>query len=85
MSCQICGKSDLYSDVTREPACSVCKLKYVGGLPTTDARILEVRAKLGLKDGEFLQQDNPAEAAAILGRSLNLRRTHGRMPRRRRA
>lgn len=68
--CEICGqpsKDDLFSYVTQEPVCSICKVKHIGGLPTTDARIAEARKRLGLKDGEYLNQDNPREAAKILG------------------
>jgi hypothetical protein len=57
--CEICGQDsskDLFSAVTGEPVCSICKLKFIGGLPTTPQRVNEARAKLGLKDGEFLQQ-----------------------------
>jgi hypothetical protein len=68
MSCKICGKSDLFSGVTGEPACSVCKIKYIGGLPTTQERIDKARTALGLKRGEFLQQDYGNECRAILGR-----------------
>lgn len=72
MSCfAICGKpsgDDLFSAVTREPVCSICKILHVGGLPTTGERIKAVRERLGLKDGEFLLQDNGAEAARILGK-----------------
>jgi len=69
--CQICGTpsgDDLFSAVTGEPVCSICKLKFIGGLPTTPGRISDARLKLGLKDGDFLKQDNAAEAARILGR-----------------
>ncbi len=69
--CEICGTSlgdDLFSFVTQEKVCSICKLKYIGGLPTTSGRIAEAREKLGLPDGEYLVQDNPKEASIILGR-----------------
>lgn len=69
--CEICGapkKDDLFSAVTGEPVCSICKVKYVGGLPTTKARIAEIRATLGLREGEYLQQDRGEEARKILGR-----------------
>lgn len=68
MACQICGKSDLFTDVTGEPSCSICTIKFVGGLPQTRERIKEIRVRLGLNDGEYLKQDNAAEAARILGR-----------------
>ncbi len=71
MKCQICGKpskDDLFSAVMQEPVCSICKLKWIGGLPTTPERISKARAALDLKDGEFLKQDNAAEAGKILGR-----------------
>ncbi len=71
MGCAICGtdlSKDLFSAVTGEKCCSICKLNFIGGLPTTDGRISNARLYLGLKDGEFLKQDNGAEAARILGR-----------------
>ena len=67
----ICGTDlamDLFAHVTSEPVCSICKLNYIGGLPTTAERIAKARAALGLKDGELLNQDNAAEASRILGR-----------------
>lgn len=67
MACAICGKHDLFSTVTGEKVCSVCTLKHVGGF-TNDATIARARQRLGLKDGEFLPQDNVAEARQILGR-----------------
>lgn len=71
--CAICGtpsKDDLFSAVTQEPVCSICKILHIGGLPTTDERIKAARARLGLKDGEYLLQDNATEAARILGRKV---------------
>jgi hypothetical protein len=70
--CGICGTNfadDLFSVVTQEPVCSICKINHVGGLPTTAGRIQFVRKQLGLKDGEYLVQDNAAEAARILWRN----------------
>jgi len=69
--CEICGtplENDLFSAVTGESVCSICKLKFIGGLPTTAERINQVREKLDLPIGEYLVQDNPKEAARILGR-----------------
>ena len=69
--CEICGEpkeNDLFSAVTGEPVCSICKLKFIGGLPTTPQRIIDARNKLGLENGEYLKQDNPKEASRILGR-----------------
>lgn len=69
-ACAICGftlSDDLFAAVTGEPCCAICKLKFIGGLPTTAARIAAVRARLGLADGEHLVQDNGAEAGRILG------------------
>ena len=69
--CKICGtslKDDLFSFVTQDAVCSICKLKFIGGLPTTADLIAAARERLNLKDGEFLAQDNPQEAAKILGR-----------------
>jgi len=68
MACEICGAKDLYTEVTGERACAICKLKFIGGLPTTPERIAGARDKLGLQDGELLKQDCGAEAARILGR-----------------
>ena len=70
--CHICGKpaaDDLFSAVTGEDVCSICKLRFIGGLPTTGERVKEARTRLGLADGDFLSQDNAAEARRILGRS----------------
>ncbi len=69
--CAICGTdlgNDLFASVTGEKCCCICKVKYVGGLPTSDERIAKVRAALNLDDGAYLRQDNGAEAKAILGR-----------------
>ncbi len=71
MNCQICnqdGKKDLFSYVTQEPVCCICKQKYIGGLPTTSDRIAEARKRLGLKPGEFFKHDRGEEARKILGR-----------------
>ena len=68
--CEICGTSlskDLFASVTDEPVCCICKVKYIGGLPSR-SMLAAVRANLGLKDGEYLVQDNAQEAARILGR-----------------
>lgn len=69
--CEICGtdlSKDLFAAVTGERCCCICKTKYVGGLPTSRERVDAVRLALGLSDGEYLAQDNGAEAARILGR-----------------
>ena len=71
MKCEICGtpsEEDLFSAVTQEPVCSICKLNYIGGLPITKERIAQARKALGLKDGEYLQHDRGEEARRILGR-----------------
>ncbi len=71
MGCGICGMDlgeDLFSAVTGEKCCSICKLKFIGGLPTSDERIKQARERLGLGEGQYLKQDNGAEAARILGR-----------------
>lgn len=68
--CAICGfdlGNDLFASVTGEKCCAICKQKFIGGLPTSAERIASCRERLGLSDGEFLQQDNGAEAARILG------------------
>jgi hypothetical protein len=69
--CEICGypkEDDLFSAVTREPVCSICKVRFIGDLPTTQKRIEAVREYLGLVEGEYLAQDNATEAARILGK-----------------
>ena len=71
MKCAICGnplEKDLFASVTSGKVCAICTVYYIGGLPETTARINTVREKLGLKDGEYIQQDNGKEAARILGR-----------------
>ena len=68
--CAICGNdlgNDLFASVTGEKCCCICKVKFIGGLPTVDERIAAARARLGLADGQYLSQDNGAEAARILG------------------
>lgn len=69
--CAICGTElgkDLFAAVTGEKCCSICKVKFIGGLPTSDERISAARERLGLADGQFLEQNRGAEAARILGR-----------------
>jgi hypothetical protein len=71
MNCHICNavlKDDLFSAVTGDKVCCICKVKFIGGLPTKPARIAAARDALGLKAGEYLAQDNPSEAAKLLGR-----------------
>lgn len=68
--CKICGnklKDDLFSYVTQEKVCSICKVNFIGGLPATDEKINAVREELGLKEGECWKQDNAEEARRILG------------------
>ena len=68
--CAVCGNdlgNDLFASVTGEKCCAICKLKFIGGLPTSDERIAQARTRLGLAEGEYLPQDNGAEAARILG------------------
>jgi hypothetical protein len=68
--CAVCGDDlgkDLFASVTGEKCCCICKVKYIGGLPTSDERIAQARGRLGLGDGEYLQHDRGKEAAAILG------------------
>lgn len=58
--CESCGtnlKADLFS---AEPVCSICKVKFIGCLPTTPKLIALARARLGLTDGDYLQQDKRA-------------------------
>jgi len=57
--CGICGKptdQDLYSYVTMEKVCSLCKIQFIGGLPTTDEKIQKVRKSLKLNEGEYLKR-----------------------------
>jgi hypothetical protein len=68
--CKICGtdlSKDLFAYVAQKPVCAICTQKYVGG-DFSSERIATVRIALGLSDGEFIKQDNAAEAARILGR-----------------
>lgn len=68
--CAICGTDlgdDLFAAVTGEKCCAICKVRFIGGMPTSDERIAVARAGLALADGEYLNQDNGAEAARILG------------------
>lgn len=68
--CAICGNdlgNDLFASMTGEKCCAICKLKFIGGLPTSNERIAQARQRLGLEEGSYLQQDNGAEAARILG------------------
>lgn len=69
--CKICNEpsgNDLFSAVTGEPVCSLCKIRFIGGLPTTQERIDAARTRLNLAPGTFLQRDRGAEARRILGR-----------------
>lgn len=70
-NCKICGADlgrDLFAFVAQKPICAICTQKYVGGDFSAE-RIAKVRQSLGLAEGEFLKQDNAAEAARILGRA----------------
>ena len=69
-ACQICNttpKDDLFSAVTRDSVCAICKIRYIGGLPTTPDSIALARERLGLKSGEFMTHDRAQEARRILG------------------
>ena len=69
--CAICGHNlaqDLFSAVTGEKCCAICKVRFIGGLPTSDERITKARRMLQLADGEYLSQDRYEEARRILGR-----------------
>lgn len=71
MSCKICDEpteNDLFSAVTGEDVCSLCKIQFIGGLPTTQGRIDAARIRLGLTDGQFLAMNRLADARRILGR-----------------
>jgi len=73
-TCAICGNelTDLFAVCTGEPVCAICKVKYVGAMPTTKERIADVRLSLCLHPGEYIKQDNAAEAAMILGRKVRI-------------
>jgi hypothetical protein len=69
--CKICRTKlgdDLFAAVTQEPVCAICKQKFIGALPTTEAAVAAARIRLDLAPGEYLKQDNAAEARRILGR-----------------
>jgi hypothetical protein len=70
MQCAICGtelKKDLFAAVTGEKVCSICKIRFIGGLPTTVERIAKVRNAFGLEEGQFISLDRGEEARRILG------------------
>lgn len=71
--CAICGTDlggDLFAAVTGDKCCTICKVRFIGGLPTSPERIAMARHALGLADGEYVQQDRGAEAARILGHKV---------------
>ena len=68
--CKVCGAEDLFSAVTGEGVCSICRMRFFGGGKATPERIGQVRDRLGLSEGEFFKQDHGAEAARILGRRV---------------
>lgn len=68
--CEICGTDldrDLFASVAGKTVCSICTVNFVGG-DFDPAHIAKVRQVLNLQPGEYLQQDNAAEARRILGR-----------------
>ena len=68
--CAICGfnlRSDLFADVTGEKCCAICKVRFIGGLPTSDDLIMMARRELQLADGVYLTQDRGVEAKRIFG------------------
>ena len=69
MACQICNKKDdLFAEVTQEPACSICVLRFNLGSPISRDSIRAIRSSLGLEEGMFLEQDHGALAREMLGR-----------------
>ena len=56
MTCHICGtdlSKDLFASVTGEKCCAICKVRFIGGLPTSDERIAQARERLGLAEGQY--------------------------------
>ena len=69
MDCKICGDNDLLTACfNTHRACGVCTMKFFGGGQPKRGDIIDVRKRLGLLDGEFLDLDRGAEAARILRR-----------------
>ena len=53
--CKICGnEDDLYLACTDDGVCSVCTMKFFGGAQATPDRIANLRARIGLSDGQLL-------------------------------
>lgn len=69
MKCGICGKEDLFSAVTQQPACSLCVVGFGLRTPVTQQAVDHIRQVLGLKPGEYRPVDQRAEASTILGRN----------------
>lgn len=69
--CRICGtdlSKDLFAYVAQKPVCCICTAKYVGG-NFSPGWIEDVRMALNLAEGEYLEQDQAAEARRLLGRA----------------
>lgn len=69
-TCGICGQEDLFSAVTRQPACSICVLIFGLRTPVTTVSIDALRARLGLSTGSYLAIDHAKAAAVLLGREV---------------
>ncbi len=65
--CEICGRDesdDLFMSVAQEPVCSVC-IADLGGLIPTKAGVKNIRAKLGLAEGEYYERSSEETAKTI--------------------
>lgn len=70
MKCGICGtEGDLFSAVTRQPACSICVLTFQLRTPVVRTDVLAIRKELGLEPGHCLEIDRAKAAALLLGRA----------------
>ncbi len=69
MKCCICGTEDLFSAVTRTPACSLCVGGFNMRTPVTLDAVAAIRERLGLAEGEYRAVDVQGEASALLGRT----------------
>lgn len=68
--CRICGADlaqDLFAYVAQKPTCCICTANFIGG-DFSPERIENVRMALNLAEGEYLEQDQGAEADKILRR-----------------
>ena len=68
MSCQICGKTDLFTEVSGGPACATCAIEFGISTPVAQHIVDRIRKDLQLEDGKFLECDARKAARRLLGR-----------------